>query len=173
MGPPLRIPLRVEVVITCGLKVKVRPFRVEDLEGIVKIERQSFKDPWPSTLFSYMARKAPDLFLVAEEEGSVLGYVIGELREVVLSGLPHRLKMGHIVNIAVAPERRRCGVGSMLMGEIERRFQERKATRSTLEVRESNSSARSFYKNLGYEETGRVRAYYLDEDAIIMTKNLI
>lgn len=155
------------------MKVKIRPFGEEDLGGIIRIERLSFKDPWPWTFFSYMWRKAPDLFLVAEEEGSVLGYVIGELREVMLSGLPHRLKMGHIVNIAVAPERRRSGIGSMLMEEVERRFLEKGATRSTLEVRESNSSARSFYKNLGYEETGRVRAYYLDEDAIIMTKNLI
>lgn len=154
------------------MKVKIRSFREEDLEGIIRIERLSFKDPWPRTFFTYISRKAPDLFLVAEEEGAVLGYVIGEVREVMLSGLPHRLKMGHIVNIAVAPERRRSGIGSMLMLEIERRFMERKATRSTLEVRESNSSARSFYKNLGYEETGRVRAYYLDEDAIIMTKKL-
>lgn len=154
------------------MKVKIRSFRQEDLEGIIRIERLSFKDPWPRPFFSYISRKAPDLFLVAEEEGAVLGYVIGEVREVMLSGLPHRLKMGHIVNIAVAPERRRSGIGSMLMLEVERRFMERKATRSTLEVRESNSAARSFYKNLGYEETGRVRAYYLDEDAIIMTKNL-
>lgn len=153
--------------------VKIRPFREDDLEGIIRIERLSFKDPWPWTFFSYMSRKAPDLFLVAEEEGAVLGYVIGELREVMLSGLPHRLKMGHIVNIAVTPERRRSGIGSMLIAEVERRFLERSATRSTLEVRESNSTARSFYKNLGYEETGRVRAYYLDEDAIIMTKNLV
>ncbi len=156
-----------------SLKATIRPFREEDLEEIIRIERLSFKDPWPPTLFSYMSRKAPDLFLVAEEEGAVLGYVIGELKEVILSGLPHRLKMGHIVNIAVAPERRRRGVASMLMEEVERRFLERKATRATLEVRESNTSARIFYKNLGYEETGRVRAYYLDEDAIIMTKNLI
>ncbi len=152
--------------------MKIRSFREEDLEGIIRIERLSFKDPWPQTFFSYISRKAPDLFLVAEEEGVILGYVIGEVREVMLSGLPHRLKMGHIVNIAVAPERRRSGIGSMLMSEVERRFMERKATRSTLEVRESNSTARSFYKNLGYEETGRVRAYYLDEDAIIMTKSL-
>ncbi|MBS7638523.1 ribosomal protein S18-alanine N-acetyltransferase [Candidatus Bathyarchaeota archaeon] len=152
--------------------MEIRSFREEDLEGILRIERLSFRDPWPRTFFSYISRKAPDLFLVAEEEGAVLGYVIGEVREVMLSGLPHRLKMGHIVNIAVAPERRRSGIGSMLMLEVERRFRERKATRSTLEVRESNSAARSFYKNLGYEETGRVRAYYLDEDAIIMTKNL-
>lgn len=155
------------------MRVRVRPFREEDLEEVIRIERLSFKDPWPWTFFSYMWRKAPDLFLVAEEEGAVLGYVIGELREVMLSGLPHRLKMGHIVNIAVSPERRRRGIGSMLMEEIERRFLERRAERSTLEVRESNIQARSFYKHLGYEETGRVRAYYLDEDAIIMAKSLV
>jgi len=41
-----------------------------------------------------------------------------------------------------------------------------------LEVRESNSTARAFYEGRGYEEIGKVRAYYPDEDAVIMRKRL-
>ena len=101
-----------------------------------------------------------------------MGYVIGELKEIMFSGVPHRFKMGHILNIAVDTSHRRRGLGTRLMEEIESRFRERNATRVTLEVRESNTSARSFYQSRGYAETGRVRAYYPDEDAVIMSKTL-
>ncbi len=58
------------------------------------------------------------------------------------------------------------------MGEIETRFREANATRVTLEVRESNATAQSFYRGQGFNELGRVRAYYPDEDAIVMSKAL-
>ena len=58
------------------------------------------------------------------------------------------------------------------MEDIERRFRSLDASRVTLEVRESNTTARSFYQGQGFNEIGRVRAYYPDEDAIIMSKTL-
>ena len=58
------------------------------------------------------------------------------------------------------------------MKGIEGRFVEENATRITLEVRESNTAARSFYQLQGFVEIGRVRAYYPDEDAVIMSKTL-
>lgn len=155
-----------------GLSLVIRPFRGEDLERVNKIETASFRDAWPESFFTYMQRKAPDLFLVAAHGEEIVGYVLGEMREIMFSGVPHRFKMGHILNIAVDTSRRRRGAGTRLMEEIEGRFRERNATKVTLEVRESNAAARSFYQERGYEETGRVRAYYPDEDAVIMSKNL-
>lgn len=137
-----------------------------------EIEIGSFRDPWPKSFFTYVHRKAPDLFLVAVYGGEIAGYVVGEMREIMFSGVPHRFKMGHILNISVDTSRRRRGAGTHLMEDIEGRFRERNATKVTLEVRESNTAARSFYQRRGYEETGRVRAYYPDEDAVIMSKNL-
>ena len=43
----------------------------------------------------------------------------------------------------------------------------------TLEVRPSNTAARSFYEKMGFQECGCRKKYYLDEDAIIMTKQLL
>ncbi len=103
------------------------------------------------------------------EEG-LLGYVVGEIREAMFSGRSYMSKMGHILNIAVNPERRKGGVGTRLMEEIESRFREAEATQVTLEVRESNSGAQGFYRGRGFSELGRVRAYYPDEDAIVMCK---
>ena len=150
----------------------MRNFREEDLPRINDIEGMSFRDPWPSSFFQYTHRKAPDLFVVAEEGPEIVGYVVGELREIVFSGLSHMSKVGHILNIAVDKAHRKGGVGTLLMREIERRFGEANATRVNLEVRESNASAQSFYRGLGFNELGRVRAYYPDEDAIVMSKPL-
>ena len=154
------------------MSLSVRPFRREDLNRVNEIEAASFRDSWPERFFTYVHERAPDLFLVAVYGGKIAGYVVGEMREIMFSGIPHRFNMGHIMNIAVDTSHRRRGLGTRLMEEIESRFRERNATKVTLEVRESNTSARSFYQSRGYEETGRVRAYYPDEDAVIMSKTL-
>ncbi len=154
------------------MSLTIRPFKPGDLERVTKIERASFNDPWPTSFFIYMQEKTQDLFLVAVDEDKIAGYVVGEMREIMFSGIPHKFKMGHILNIAVDKGDRRRGIGNRLMEAVEMRFRDRKATKVTLEVRESNISARSFYSRRGYEEIGRVKEYYPDEDAVIMSKNL-
>lgn len=154
------------------MSIVIRPFRAEDLGKVNKIEIVSFREPWPRSFFNYMHGKAPDLFLVAVDGGEVAGYVVGEMREIMVSGVPHRYSMGHILNIAVDGRYRRRGVGTRLIKEIEMRFAERNANKITLEVRESNATARSFYQRQGYGDIGRVKAYYPDEDAVIMCKDL-
>ena len=149
-----------------------RLYREEDLPRIDAIEGTSFSSPWPTSFFQYIHGKAPNLFVVAEEGGEIVGYVIGELREIMFSGVSHMSKVGHILNIAVDKSHRKGGVGTLLMQEIERRFGDANATRVTLEVRESNATARAFYKGVGFHELGRVRAYYPGEDAIVMSKTL-
>ncbi len=151
--------------------MRIRLCRREDLEHIQAIETTSFPNPWPLTIFGYILDRTPDLFLVAEED-ELVGYIVGEIRELIISGISHRSKAGHVMNIAVEKELRERGVGSLLLDEIETRFKERDAQQVTLEVRESNTTARTFYVNRGYEDIGRVRAYYGDEDAIIMRKPL-
>ena len=154
------------------MSLSIRRFRPGDLDRVREIETASFRDPWPRSTFTHIHGKAPDLLLVAVLGGEVVGYTVGEL-ELSPDGIPHRFKRGHILNIAVDASHRREGVGAHLLGEIEDEFRERNATEVTLEVRESNISARSLYKHMGYEETGRSEAYYHDEDAVIMSKALL
>lgn len=154
------------------LSPSLRTYTKEDHARVVEIENSSFGDPWPPSFFTYIHGKAPDLFLLAEEQGRIVGYIMGEIKEVMFSGLSHRSKMGHILNIAVDGASRGRGVGSLLMGEIEEKFRRLGASHVTLEVRESNATARSFYLGRDYSEVGRVRAYYPDEDAVIMRKPL-
>ena len=74
----------------------------------------------------------------------------------------------HLMNIAVAPERRRGGVASRLLtrliGDAEG------ALPFTLEVRVSNRQAIAMYEQFGFRSAGVRPRYYHDngEDALIM-----
>jgi ribosomal-protein-alanine N-acetyltransferase len=154
------------------LGITIREFKEGDQGGINEIENKTFPEPWPISLFNYAARKNPSLFIVAEKDEAIVAYLVGELREIMFSGISHMSRVGHVLNIAVDSKYRQRGIGSLLLEEIENRFRDVGATKVTLEVRESNSTAQSFYINKGFTSIGRVRAYYPDEDAIVMSKTL-
>jgi ribosomal-protein-alanine N-acetyltransferase len=73
---------------------------------------------------------------------------------------------GEILNMAVAPEFRREGIGRMLLETL--LASDRRAW--FLEVRESNYGAINLYKTLGFLAQGRRENYYLQpiEAAIVM-----
>ena len=79
----------------------------------------------------------------------------------------------HVMNLAVAPEHRRRGIGMALLerlfevtaGDAQRGY--------TLEVRVSNAGAIRLYERAGFRTRGIRRGYYTDnrEDALIMWKD--
>lgn len=83
----------------------------------------------------------PDLFLVAEVEGRIVGAVMG--------GFDGR--RGLIYHLAVDPAYRRQGIGSALMAEMERRLVAKGCLRAYLLVTEDNQETIAFYRRLGWE----------------------
>ncbi len=158
--------MATEYVDRVGRRVVVRRAKRSDIPEIVEIEERAFpKSPYPTYVFLYNLSNNPEGFLVAEVENKVVGYVIFELRP--------WLGEGHIVSIAVHPDHRRAGIGTILMREAERRISEAGYETVRLEVRESNFQARRFYERLGYREERREHGYYSDgETAVIMVKKL-
>jgi len=76
----------------------------------------------------------------------------------------------HINNLAVLPEFRRLGIGSLLLEFVVRHGTALGARRATLEVRRSNASARLLYERFGFSVSG-VRAEYYSkpvEDALVL-----
>jgi ribosomal-protein-alanine N-acetyltransferase len=135
--------------------------RIADIEGVMAIEREIFTSPWTAKFFLHELQKGNRaIYLVAATVGELLGYmgaqVLGE--EI------------HITNMAVAERYRRRGLGSALLIACVRRGTESGARWLTLEVREGNHQARSFYRLFGFDEIGLRRSYYPDsgEDAVIM-----
>ncbi len=144
----------------------IRPVKAADLTTVHRIEVGSYPDPWPRSIFYLMRGRAPDLFLVAEAEGVVVGYAIGEVERRGVESV------GHVMNIAIEPEWRRGGLAGMLLDEIERRFAAKGASTAYLEVRASNTPAKNLYRKRGYVEAGHLPNYYRDEDGIAMEKPL-
>ena len=79
----------------------------------------------------------------------------------------------HLLNVAVASEQRRRGLGRLLVNEVIAYARQHSAGRVLLEVRVSNSAAIALYQALGFEEFNRRKRYYDDgEDAIEMMLTL-
>ena len=152
--------------------VTLRKYRGGDLPQILEIERETFPEPWNESFFRYIAGVSGDLFMVAEEEGRIIGYIVAEVRE-SSDQLRGEVLWGHILNVAVRAEKRSRGIGTLLMGLIEEKLERLKASQVLLEVRVSNTRAQSLYRRRGYIVTSRVKNYYVDEDALIMVKYLI
>lgn len=118
-----------------------------------------FSDPWPERDMGDCVRTGVP-FLVAEQGGAVIGYVIA--RDV--------LDEAEILNLGVAPARQRQGVGRTLVQGMLAQLRQGGVTTVFLEVRESNAVARRLYGSVGFADVGRRRAYYRlpTEDAVIL-----
>lgn len=136
--------------------------QIDDLAQVMPIEEENFSIPWSETGFFTFLIREDALFLVAEEEGEILGYL----------GILTVLDEGDITNVSVRQSARRRGIGSMLVQELIRRMEERGVTAIHLEVRESNIPAIRLYEQQGFVCDGRRKGYYEDpvEDAILMTR---
>ncbi len=131
-----------------------------DLDGVLKIEEESFPDPYDREIFSQLLLSEPGGFLVAGDGTEVLGYVASSAR------------YGLIFSLAVSARRRREGIGRALMGAV-LRYLSRGTERVSLQVRVGNSAAIDLYRQFSFREEGKVRRYYPDgEDALVMTLDL-
>ncbi len=147
----------------------LRDFRPEDLDRVIYINRTCLPENYSRGFFLNIHRAYPDLFLVAEEDGQVVGYIMCRIERGGFLGLGG--PKGHVISIAVLPEHRRKGIATALLKEALARMRDHYGARECyLEVRVSNTPAISLYEKLGFKKTDIVRHYYLDgEDAYIMT----
>jgi ribosomal-protein-alanine N-acetyltransferase len=73
----------------------------------------------------------------------------------------------HLDLLAVVTDCRRQGLGRRLVDWLERPALLGGIRRVSLEVRASNRGARTFYRQLGYYEVGRVAGYYQGREAAV------
>jgi ribosomal protein S18 acetylase RimI-like enzyme len=87
-------------------------------------------------------QRDPDLFLVAEVDGQVIGTVIG--------GFDGR--RGLVYHLAVAQAYRKQGIGTSLMQELEQRMARLGCLRSYLLVVPGNTDTVAYYEDLGWKK---------------------
>jgi ribosomal-protein-alanine N-acetyltransferase len=148
--------------------VNVRLAEARDLPSILAIERASFSDPWTEDAFeSAFALQRMRLFVAEESPEEARGGAA------VLVGYVVALLLGveaEIADLAVAPRARRRGIARRLLERTLADLSSRGVEMVFLEVRESNSAARTLYESRGFVSVGRRRGYYRHpaEDALIL-----
>jgi ribosomal-protein-alanine N-acetyltransferase len=140
-------------------EVRVRRLAYSDLPAVIAIERRSFPTPWSLAMFVLELSKPSGICFAATTPGDeLLGYVVCSRYD----------QVWHLMNVAVAPERRRFGVAGRLISRLI--DESRGELPFTLEVRVSNLAAIAMYERFGFRSAGVRPRYYHDngEDALIM-----
>jgi ribosomal-protein-alanine N-acetyltransferase len=153
---------------------KLRKFKPDDLQSVMNINRYCLPENYMDFFFMDLHKRFPETFIVAEEDGKIVGYIMCRIEVGLASyGLGGLIRKGHVVSIAVLPQGRRKGVACALMTRAIEGMRQYKAKLCYLEVRVTNDPGVSLYKKLGFEVTRPLHGYYSDgEDAYVMTKQL-
>lgn len=131
---------------------------------IAELEKRCFSDPWSVNSIGSELNNPLSLWVVAMDGEQLAGYV----------GSQTVLGWADMMNLAVAPEYRRRGVGEELVEQLIARLIDNEVTCLTLEVRVSNLPAVALYQKLGFIQVGCRPNYYHNpkEDAWILRKEL-
>ena len=142
--------------------MKIIPMNESHVSQIAALEKQCFSDPWSENSVASELENPLSLWLIAEEDGAVCGYV----------GSQTVLDETDMMNIAVHPDCRRKGIAAALITELVSRLKARGSRVLRLEVRESNFSAIALYEALGFTQLGLRKNYYRNpkENALILGK---
>jgi ribosomal protein S18 acetylase RimI-like enzyme len=135
--------------------IQIREFRFpDDYEQVYKLWESIEKgvhvgrSDGPDEIKKKITRD-PDLFLVAESDGRIIGSVIG--------GFDGR--RGLIYHLAVSTPFRGKGIGSCLMDEVESRLRAKGCLKCYLLVTEDNIEVADYYQRRGWHPMEAVHLY--------------
>lgn len=141
------------------------PLNEEILGRVLAIEVEAYPEPWTAGMFRDEMRNSRSYFRIAYYNDSFVGYC----------GFWLVVDEAHITSVTVDAEYRGMGFGREQLTHLLITAVARGAKVATLEVRASNTVARTLYETAGFRPVGTRRGYYskTNEDAIVMLKDLV
>lgn len=124
--------------------MEIRIYKQDDFEDVITLwDRCDLLRPWndPETDIERKQLHSPELFLVAEVGGEVVGTVMGGYDG-------HR---GSAYYLGVHPDYRGRGIANALLSRLEKKLIALGCPKLHLMVREENDALVSMYEKLGYE----------------------
>lgn len=140
--------------------IVIRTMSEKDSSAVWELEKKCFSVPWSEESIRAMFSEKGYWNLTARDDGSLVGYI----------GMKAVLDEADITNVAVDPDRRRQGIGKMLLRGLLAKAGDMGIRRIFLEVRVSNTAARALYEQAGFRTVDVRKNYYEKpkEDAYIM-----
>ncbi|MCS3461069.1 GNAT family N-acetyltransferase [Aeromonas sp. BIGb0445] len=137
-----------------------------DMHAIWQIESQVFGDAvYPDFFFRQAMDLWPELLLVAEREGQLLGYGLG--------GVGQHRTQGWLLSLAVLPQARGLGLAKAIIDSLEQALLAQGCLQVRLTVDPANP-ARRLYERLGYRELALEPAYFgPGEDRCLLEHQLV
>jgi len=140
--------------------LRIRPFSSHDLESVVRLANAQALFDGPITEADLaVAHNYPDGLRVAEDEGEIVGFVFGYLKEMpaaVLATWGAR-GVGYVELLVVAPGYRRKGVGQALLDSLMKEFKQSGLDMVLLHCPAEAKAAKNLYEKNGFG----VAAYHM------------
>lgn len=136
--------------------MKIREFRLEDYSRVFELWKEAGLEIRPGDDLDGVKLKLerdPDMFLVAEDAGQIIGSVIG--------GWDGR--RGFVWHLAIKPGSQRKGIGRALVRQVEERLRKKGAVIVYAFVLTTNKRSRDFFGASGYGTS---------DDQVIVRKDL-
>lgn len=142
----------------------IRPLQIKDIDIIVQLEEEIFGETLGKEMLENELNNPLVWFRVLEIDNQVIGYIGGYFY----------LEDGEILNFLIDKSKQHQGYGTILFESILQEARQKGIKKVTLEVRELNSNAISFYTKFGFSKISIRKHYYQNGDnAIVMIKENI
>jgi [ribosomal protein S18]-alanine N-acetyltransferase len=145
--------------------IALRQYEGRDFAALFKLDQSCFPPGIAYSKWSlqYFLNLPSADCLVAEDGKQIEGFILAEKNP----------PLAHIITLDVAAKKRRTGLGSELVGEMEKHLQYHEVRSVLLETAVDNGTGIAFWEHHGYRKAAVLKRYYLGKiDAFEMRKKL-
>ncbi|WP_018873452.1 ribosomal protein S18-alanine N-acetyltransferase [Thioalkalivibrio sp. ALJ16] len=128
---------------------ELRRMSVDDVDGVMRIEREAYDYPWTARIFEDCIRVGYDC-RVLEMDGRQVGHCV----------LTLAAGEAHLLNLTVDPRWQGNGLGRFMVRRLFEYACSQAVEALFLEVRPSNVAAVQLYRSEGFEHIGTRPRYY-------------
>ena len=125
-------------------KVEISEMNIDDFNKIENIIQDEYDEFWNSNILKSELLKSSCKYIVAKEADEILGF----------AGIFVTLDDVQIMNIVVKKNKRRMGIGNILLKNLINLAKQTNLEILTLEVNSNNIPAQNLYKKFGFEVIG-------------------
>lgn len=135
-----------------------------DFADVQRIEDASFTQPWTEKELLACLRQRNAVGMAAEVDEQVVAYMVYAVHAKELE----------LLNLAVAPEFRRAGIGRQMIEKLRSKLSYHRRREIVATVRETNLAAQLFFRSQGFLAESVARGHYEDtgEDGYVMAYEL-